>query len=184
MLFEQETYQARKQERAKKQLHPYKPFVDPKNNPLAEKSLERWHDDRHETPKPDDPKSKTIDRLMKPIVSPRWLDQQKRLRDNKEMEDCTFKPQIIRSTSKKSTPKELQNRIQAVDDGVRLISRSTLDSKQSNRVKPLDLTRVTNNQDPMKFKSKDLMDQTGDIHNDLYCVSKKIEFVKPKVDRD
>ena len=76
----------------------------------------------------------------------------------------------------------MKNRIKAVDDGVRLVNKSSLQTS-ANKVKPLDLTKVTNQQDPMKFKSKDLMDQTGDIHNDLYCVSKKIEFVKPKVDK-
>ena len=40
-----------------------------------------------------------------------------------------------------------------------------------------------NNQDPRKFKSKDLMEQTGDIFNDLYVLSKKIEFIKPKQDK-
>ena len=39
------------------------------------------------------------------------------------------------------------------------------------------------NQDPMKFKSKDLMEQTGDKFNDLYVVSKKIDFIRPKVDK-
>lgn len=39
------------------------------------------------------------------------------------------------------------------------------------------------NQDPMKFKSKDLMEQTGDKFNDLYVLSKKIDFLKPKKDK-
>jgi len=33
----------------------------------------------------------------------------------------------------------------------------------------------------MKFKSKDLMEQTGDKFNDLYVVSKKINFLKPQI---
>lgn len=39
------------------------------------------------------------------------------------------------------------------------------------------------NQDPMKFKSKDLMEETGDKFNDLYVLSKKIDFLKPKRDK-
>ena len=39
------------------------------------------------------------------------------------------------------------------------------------------------NQDPMKFKSKDLMEQTGDKFNDLYVLSKKIDFLRPKRDK-
>ena len=39
------------------------------------------------------------------------------------------------------------------------------------------------NQDPMKFKSKDLMEETGDKFNDLYVLSKKIDFIKPKRDK-
>jgi hypothetical protein len=35
----------------------------------------------------------------------------------------------------------------------------------------------------MKYKSKDLMEQTGDKHNDLYALSKRIEFVKPRQDK-
>lgn len=59
-------------------------------------------------------------------------------------------------------------------------------AKSENRfdsVPHLELQRVTKNQDPMKFKSKDLMEKTGDKHNDLYALSKRIEFVKPKVDK-
>ena len=50
-------------------------------------------------------------------------------------------------------------------------------------VQPLDLRRILKNQDPMTFKSKDLMEQTGDVFNDLYVVSKKIEFIRPRVDK-
>ena len=35
----------------------------------------------------------------------------------------------------------------------------------------------------MKYRSKDLICPTGDKHSDLYSVSKKIEFLRPKVDR-
>lgn len=35
----------------------------------------------------------------------------------------------------------------------------------------------------MKFRSKDLMEQTGNKFNDLYLLSKKIDFIKPKRDK-
>lgn len=35
----------------------------------------------------------------------------------------------------------------------------------------------------MKYKSKDLMEETGDKFNDLYVLSKKIDFLKPKRDK-
>lgn len=35
----------------------------------------------------------------------------------------------------------------------------------------------------MKYKSKDLKDQTGDVFSDLYGLSKRIEFVRPKADK-
>ena len=35
----------------------------------------------------------------------------------------------------------------------------------------------------MKFKSKDLMEHTGDKFNDLYMVSHKVGFIKPKIDK-
>lgn len=53
----------------------------------------------------------------------------------------------------------------------------------NQKVSPLNLERVMKNQDPMKFKSKDLMEQTGDKFNDLYVLSKKIDFLKPKRDK-
>lgn len=53
----------------------------------------------------------------------------------------------------------------------------------NKKVSPLNLERVMKNQDPMKYKSKDLMEETGDKFNDLYVLSKKIDFLKPKRDK-
>ena len=50
-------------------------------------------------------------------------------------------------------------------------------------MKSLDLRRILKNQEPMTFKSKDLMEQTGDVFNDLYVLSKKIDFIRPRVDK-
>ena len=60
-------------------------------------------------------------------------------------------------------------------------AKSQLDGGDS--VPHLELANILKNQDPMKFKSKDLMDTTGDKHNDLFALSRKIEFVKPKHDK-
>ena len=51
MLFEQENLQQRKQELSQRQLYPYRPTVDPRNNDLAAKSLERWNGQREEPEK-------------------------------------------------------------------------------------------------------------------------------------
>ena len=44
----------------------------------------------------------------------------------------------------------------------------------------LNLAKVAATQDPMKFKSKDLKDRTGDVFNDLYGLSKRIDNVRPR----
>jgi len=50
-------------------------------------------------------------------------------------------------------------------------------------MQPLDLSKVIKNKDPMKFKSKDLMESTGDKFNDLYTLQQRIDFIRPKVDK-
>ena len=47
----------------------------------------------------------------------------------------------------------------------------------------LNLKKVLQNQDPAKFKSKDLMDHSGNKFADLYKLASKIDYVKPRVDR-
>jgi len=47
----------------------------------------------------------------------------------------------------------------------------------------LNLKKVLRNQDPAKFKSKDLMDHSGDKCADLHKLASKIDYVKPRVDR-
>ena len=39
------------------------------------------------------------------------------------------------------------------------------------------------NQDPQKYRSKDLIESTGNKHIDLHALSKKLDFVKPKRDK-
>jgi hypothetical protein len=51
------------------------------------------------------------------------------------------------------------------------------------KVTPLDLEKILKNRDPQTFKSKDLMESTGNKFNDLFVLSKKIEFIKPKRDK-
>lgn len=53
----------------------------------------------------------------------------------------------------------------------------------NSTMQPLDLRRILKNQDPMTFKSKDLKEETGDVFNDLYVLSKKIDFIRPRVDK-
>ena len=47
----------------------------------------------------------------------------------------------------------------------------------------LNLKKVLRNQDPAKFKSKDLMDHSGNKFADLHQLASKIDYVKPRVDR-
>ena len=79
-------------------MYTYKPFVDPKNNDLAEKAKERWQTEHNKVDKKElkskQGSSKSIDRLLKPTVSPRWRDEQKKLRDTIELAGCTFRPAI------------------------------------------------------------------------------------------
>ena len=42
---------------------------------------------------------------------------------------------------------------------------------------------ILKHQDPLKYKSKDLIKSTGDKHSDLHALSKRLEFIKPKRDK-
>ena len=88
---------------------------------------------------------------------------------------------MIRNTNKK-----INRGINLIlgEKGEALAQEKTLSLFGANqKVSPLNLERVMKNQDPMKFKSKDLMEQTGDKFNDLFVLSKKIDFLKPRRDR-
>lgn len=64
-----------------------------------------------------------------------------------------------------------------------MFSALKLDEPQLLSVTPLNLEKILKNQHPQTYRSKDLMESTGDKFNDLYALSKRIEFIKPKRDK-
>ena len=47
----------------------------------------------------------------------------------------------------------------------------------------VEVTKPVLSQDPMKFKSRELMERTGNKFNDLYALRHKIDFIKPRRDK-
>lgn len=151
--------------------------------------------------------SPIVERLARPPVSPRWLALQKLKLQDAEQQECTFKPQInppsYLSRAKDKPSQLLKSSNQKINNGINMIVGSNPNTQgakkgsglqdrkpgelslmgANKKVSPLNLERVMKNQDPMKYKSKDLMEETGDKFNDLYVLSKKIDFLKPKRDK-
>ena len=65
--------------------YPYKPTVDERNAKLAEKSRERWQEERDGATEPA-ANAQVPNRLMAPKLSPRWVneEQKKKLREERK----------------------------------------------------------------------------------------------------
>lgn len=111
-LYEHSQLLVRKEERAHVVQHSFRPFVDPKNNRLAERSRERQDDkdrafsgarkhveinlDYSQRQQSTEKRcvSPVVQRLTKPALSPRWVAMQRQQRLQESDRECTFKPQI------------------------------------------------------------------------------------------
>lgn len=79
---------------------------------------------------------------------------------------------------------DVQQEARAAQDSGRCGSHNQPSERSGQlKVDPLDLTKIMQQQDPRKFKSKDLMESTGNKFHDLYLLSQKIDFLKPRRDK-
>ena len=183
-------------------MHPFRPFVSQRNSILADRSRSRLSARPDvQTQSQNNLKSQmnlsqtrtstspNLIRLQQPARSQLWVQEQRQLQIEKERSQCTFRPAITKSpkfgqnirqgfkTTRTRNPRESAS---AMLQKANTNFNNRLDGGMTSKSQlSLNLSKIIRNQNPSKYKSKDLMEQTGDKFNDLYVLSKKIDFLKP-----